>query len=452
MSCKIVIIGGGSYLWTERFAADLFLQEPLRGSRLVLVDIDPDALELVAGICRMVNEKVGAGWEIETAEMDAALAGADYVVVQISTGGLDAFDLDYRIPEKYGVFHCVGDSVGPAGISRTLRNVPVFRDIGAAMERACPHAWMIHVTNPLAQLTRCVCRATAIKVVGLCHNYAGTMGALADFLGAGRAHVDAETYGVNHFTWLRNITCEGEPCEDRLSLAQYLVYHESRDGILKTGTTDDEINAMTGGYLIDDRLSYQLFELLGHFPVGGAEHIAENLPYFLNSKQTIHAHRIRRKGVLPNRLEGKQAKRDRVLAILDGREELKDPVASHEDLAGIICSLCTGIPYRACVNMPNTGQIENLPHDVVVETLATVEKDRITPLPSGAVPTVLKGLLESIVAEEELAVEAALTGDRRKVVRAMFASPVLHNKDAVEPLTDELLAAHSSYLPQFANA
>ena len=449
MSCKIVIVGGGSFTWTERFAVDFFLQEPLRGSRLVLVDIDREALELVADICRMANEKAGAGWEIETAGMDEALEGADYVVVQISTGGLEAFDLDYRIPERYGVFHCVGDTVGPAGISRVLRNVPVFLDIAARMERHCPDAWMIHVTNPLAQLTRCISKTTSLKVMGLCHNYAGTMGPLADFLGVERGEVDAETYGVNHFTWLQNITCRGEPCEDRLTLERYLVYHENRDGILKTGTTDDEINAMTGGYRIDDRLTYELFELLGHFPVGGAEHIAENLPFFLNDKKTIHAHRVRRKGVLPNRLEGKQAKRERVEGIVEGREKLGDLVASHEELADIIRALQTGTPHRACVNLPNTGQIGNLPHDVVVETLATIEQGRVTPHASGPVPTVLKGLVESIIAEEELAVEAALTGDRHKVLQAMFVSPLLHNKDAAEPLTDELLAAHHAYLPQF---
>ncbi len=448
MTCKIVFVGGGSFLWTERFAIDLFLKKPLRGSRLVLVDKDREALDLVAGICRLANEKAGADWSIETAELDDALAGAHYVIVSISTGGLEAFELDYRIPEKYGVFHSVGDTVGPAGISRTLRNVPVFIDIARRMEQTCPDAWMIHVTNPLAQLTRCVAKASTIKVMGLCHNFEGTMGALAKFLGAERRELHAETFGVNHFTFLRNMTWRGEPFEERLSVDAYLRYHEEVHGPVTSGTTDDEINAMLGGS-IDDRLSYQLYDRLGYFPVGGAEHVAENFPFFLNDPATIRRHRIRRKGVLPRRQEGKEQKRKRVEDILAGRVAMNDLVPSREALADIIQALHAGVPCQAVVNLPNTGQIENLPPDVVVESWAAIEKDDVSPLPSGSVPVVLKGALESIIAEEELAVEAALTGDRRLVIQAMFVSPLLHDKDAAEALADELLAAQADYLPQF---
>lgn len=448
MSCNVVIIGGGSLLWTERFAVDLFLQQELSGSRLVLVDTDHEAREMVADVCRIANQTLSATWEIATAEMDEALADADFVIVQISTGGLEAFDLDYRLPAAYGVYHSVADTVGPGGISRVLRNVPVFLDIAGRMERLCPDAWMIHVTNPLAQLTRCLTRASPIKVVGLCHNYEGTMRKLADYLGVERQEVDAETYGVNHFTWLRDITCKGAPCQDQLSLERYLDYHAKQSGVVKTGTTDDDIEAMTGGYQIDNRLAYELLELTGHFPVGDAAHIAENFPYFLNDKRVIHAHRIRRKGVLPNRQEGKERKRLRVQRILAGQEEPRSD-ASSESLADIVQALHGGTPCRACVNLPNTGQIENLSSDVIVETMAEVDSGGIRPSPSSAVPTVLKGFLESIIAEEELAVEAALSGDRKLVVQAMFASPLLHDKDAAEKLTDDLLAAHQAYLPQF---
>lgn len=451
MACKIVFVGGASFLWTGRFATDLFLKESLRGSRLVLVDIDPDALALVAGYCRLRNTQTGAGWEITTANLDAALEGADYVMLSIAVGGLEAFDRDYRIPEKYGVFHTVGDTVGPAGISRVLRNVPVFVDVARRMERVCPDAWMIHVTNPLAQLTRSVCQTSNIKTMGLCHNYEGGMRFLASYLEVSRQEVDAETFGVNHFTWLRNLTCRGEPVPmERLTVAEYLRYEGRKKGILKTGTTDDEINEMLGASSTDDeRFSFELCERFGHFPVGGPPHIAENFSWFLNSPEVIARHRIRRKGVLPKRAEGRDAKRALMEAVVAGREALEEPVASHEALADIIESMETGKPCRTVVNMPNQGQIENLPRDVVVETFAEVGRKTVNPLPAGSVPVNIKGFLESIVAEEELSVSAALRGDRNLVVQAMRVSPLLHDKDAAEALTDELLAAQRDWLPQF---
>lgn len=451
MACKIVFVGGGSFIWTERLVVDLFAKKSLCGSSLVMVDINPSALKTMHSYCSQLNELMHAGWRIQTAALGDALDGADIVVVSISTGGLDTFNLDYHIPEKYGVYHSVGDTVGPGGISRTLRNVPVFVNFAREMEKRCPHAWMVHVTNPLAQITRCMHKAVpSIKAVGLCHNYENTMVFFAKFLGVRREDLQADTFGVNHFTFLDNLTCGGKSVGERIVLSDYLRYEEKRTEELKTQTTDDEINAMTAGHTqYDDRLSFELYEKFGYFPVGGPPHIAENLPYYLNNPDVIIQHRIRRKGVLPNRRDGYERKRREAEDIVAGRIPFPKQATSHESLSDIIDSLHSGTPSRAVVNLPNTGQIENLPRDVVVETWARIEKDAIIPEKACPVPQVLKGLLESIVAEEELAVEAALTGDRKMVIQAMMVSPLLHNKDAAEALTDELLEAHRAYLPQF---
>lgn len=450
MACRIVFVGGGSFLWTERFAIDLFLKPTLRSSQLVLVDTDAEALSILHAYCERLNARMGVGWTVESADLQTALVDADYVMVSISTGGLEAFDRDYHIPEAFGVYHSVGDTVGPSGIFRTLRNVPVFVDIARQMERLCPNAWLVHVTNPLAQLTRCIYRTTAIRTVGLCHNFEGNMKFFARLLDVERAALDADTFGVNHFSFLRNPTCAGRPIGDQLTLERYFEFERRRENPIDTQTTDDEINAMTGGDVpSDERFAFELFSLLGYWPVGGPAHIAENFPYYLNDPAVIRKHRIRRKGVLPNRREGKTKRRDRIENILAGREPYPEPRASHESLADLVAALDGGEPCRAVVNLPNTGQIENLPREVVVETWAEVRKDGIVPTPAGAVPLVLKGLLESVIVEEELAVEAALTGDRKTLVQAMTLSPMLQNKDAAEPLTDALLEAQAAFLPQF---
>lgn len=450
MPLKIVFIGGGSFLWTARLATDMFLKPSLKGSEMVLVDIDRDAANLVGQYCRMIDKKLDANWRITTGELEASLPGADIVIVSISTGGLEAFDKDYHMPAEHGVYHSVGDTVGPAGISRVLRNVPVFLDIAKAMETHCPDAWMIHVTNPLAQITRAVARSSPVKVVGLCHNYEGTMRSLASRLGVKREDLHANTFGVNHFSFLRDLTHKGQPVEDAFSLQAYLQSDEAVAADVKTNTTDDDVNEMTAPpEAHDDRLSYELYEMLGYYPVGGSAHLAENFPYYLNDLATVEKHRIRRKGVLPFRLNGKKRKQQMVEDVLAGKREM-DPIRrSHEDLADIVESLWTGQPCQAVVNLPNVGQIPNLPRDVVVETWGRITKDAITPLPAGDVPVVLKGMLESVIAEEELSVEAALTGNMKTLEQALYVSPLLHQKDAAGELARKIVQTHRDLLPQF---
>ncbi len=451
MSIKVVLIGGGSYNWTPTLAKDLFLREGIAGSELVLVDIDPDALELLRRYCSVLAEKCGTGWNVRAAELDEALDGADTVCISISTGDVEAMHLDYTIPEKFGVYHTVADTVGPGGISRTLRNVPVFLDIARRMERLCPEAWLVHVTNPLNQLTRVVDKESNVKVAGLCHNYEGTAAFLASFFGVQRNEFEAVSVGVNHGTWLKDLTVKGKPADiSRMNVKEYLRFEAERTGPVKTNTTDDEIEAMfeskdTMGRL----LSFELFERFGYFPVGSAPHVAENFPYYLNAPDTISRHRIRRKGVLPRRRNGKDKKRRLIADTLEGREEWPELKPSLEGLSVAVESLHTGATSRIMATMPNRGQISNLPPDVPVETWAAVDSIGIHPIAAGPVPEPLLGMVQSVVTEIELTVEAATEGDRRKVAQAMFASPMLHDKDCAEELAGHLIEAHMQYLPQF---
>lgn len=447
---KIVIIGGGSFAWTPTLAGDLFLRNPLQGGHLSLVDLNRKAAGEMAEYCGMMTEALQAGWTVSVDDLDSALQGADVVCVSISTGGLAAMHEDYHIPEKYGVYHAVGDTVGPGGISRTLRNVPVFCSIAEKMEKICPEAWLIHVTNPLSQLTRAVAKTTSVKVVGLCHNFAGTISMLADYMGVGYGDIDAVSVGVNHYTWLKSVTCKGRPMESELSLDRYVAYFRKKNGLLVTNTTDDMINEhLSPGKNMEYYLNFALYEKLGYFPVGSSNHVAENLPYYCNDEQAMRANHIRRKGVLPRRQNLIDARREQIYGILQGKAELPKFKLSHEGLSSICESLYTGKPSRAIVTMPNAGQISNLPLGTAVETWASVSSNGIHPEISGEVPDVVAGSMLTIVNEQELSVEAALTGDRRLVYQALYVSPLLHNKEAAERLGDELLEANKAYLPQF---
>lgn len=452
MGFRIVLIGGGSCLWTPTLATDLFLRPKLAGSELVLVDIDADAAKLLRAYCRMAADKIGTGWRVSVTGHRAALAGADLVCASISTGAFGAMHWDYTIPEQFGVYHTVGDTVGPGGISRTLRNVPVFVGFARMMERLCPRAWMVHVTNPLSQLTRIVAKVSSIKCAGLCHNYAGTVFFLAKYFGVAPADIDAVSVGVNHGSWMKDITVKGRPAEGGLSLKKYLAYEAAKTGPLETGTTDDEIEAITAGKGLDYYLNFELFERFGYFPVGGAPHVAENFPFYCNDPAALRRHHVRRKGVLPMREEGKAKRRREIADVVGGRRPMGQFRPSREGLSRITEALLAGCTTRQIVAMPNTGQVSNLPRDAIVETHARVDGRGIHPESSGPVPPPLLGWMQTVVDEQELAVEAALRGDRDLVVQAMTVSPMLADKDAAGELTDKLLKANRQYLPQFFKA
>lgn len=445
---KIVLIGGGSVLWTPTFANDLFQQEALRESCLTLVDIDPKALALMTAYCKRLNDQYEAGWIVESSELEPALDGANVVCLSISTGGLEAMHADYTIPEQYGVFHTVGDTTGPGGISRTLRNVPVFVDVAHKMEHLCPHAWLIHVTNPLSQLTRAVCLSSKIHCIGLCHNYAGTISMLSDFLKVEETDIHAMSVGINHNTWLKELTAKGQPVSDQLTVDRYVRYEQSKKGQFRpTRTTDDLISEITvSGGTMEYYLNFVLHEQFGFFPVGAASHVAENLPFYCNSEETLKRYHIRRKGVLPRRQQEKDKKRKQIEHMLNTHECLPMPEASRESFAEIVSALYTGRPTTSIVAMPNQGQISNLPPDVIVETWVQINGSGIFPLTSGPIPEALTGWMLTSIEEQELSVKAALSGNSELALRALFISPMLANKDSAKPLLQDLMQANQTWL------
>ncbi len=454
MTYKIAFIGGGSVLWTPRLSCDMFLEPSLKNSELHLVDIDRDATKLVKRYLESANKFIGNEWKIFDSDMDSALKDADCVIVSISTGGFEAMALDYDIPEKYGVFHTVSDTVGPGGISRSIRNIPVFIDIARKMEKLCPDSYMLHVTNPLSQITRAVNKATSIKCVGMCHEYTGIIKMLQNFFNIDNDNdIDSLCIGVNHFTIMDKLKIKGiaDPMQ-QLTLKNYLEYEMKQDGSFKTGTTDDEVAKLveSSEKLYPYYFNFYIYEKLGLFPVSGTNHFCENIPFFNNDEKTLKKYHLHRKGVLPNRPKRKEERKSWLVDALEKGEQPNESKArSNEMLCDAVVGILTGESRRIIAALPNIGQIDNLPRDVAVETWAVASRGGINPVASGNVPSPYKGFMEQIIEEQELTVEAGLSGDSSKLIQAMFVSPELHRKDMAEELALELLAAHRDYLPQF---
>src|SRR3984885_4748646 len=210
VSTQVTIIGGGSYQWAPELMADLFGTPALAGMHLVLEDVDPAPLPKMEALAHKVNQALGARATIASpTDQKAALDGADFVIVCISTGGFRSMAVDLDVPAAHGITQTVGDSVGPGGINRALRNVPVLVGIGKDMEEICPEAWLFNITNPMTTLTRSVCPETSTKTVGLCHEVGNFPRDLAIALPKPWEAVQPSVTGVNHFPVLTALDIEG---------------------------------------------------------------------------------------------------------------------------------------------------------------------------------------------------------------------------------------------------
>src|SRR3954468_4168348 len=197
---KVTLVGGGSYQWGPNLISDMLLMPSLQGMHLVLEDIDPEPLPLMQKYATYAAEQLGADVTVETtADQRAAVADASAIIVCISTGGFASMTPDLEVPARHGIKQSVGDTVGPGGISRALRNIPVLVGIGRDMAELCPDGWMLNITNPMTVLTRSVRRETGIKAIGVCHEIDGFLWDLSVVSGVAKESIRPVIGGINHF-------------------------------------------------------------------------------------------------------------------------------------------------------------------------------------------------------------------------------------------------------------
>jgi len=470
---KIVFIGGGSYQWTPVIGRDLMLHEHLRGSTLVLYDIDPKPLAAMRTLMRKVADAAGTEFKVKaTTEPKEAFSGADFAILSITTGGYDAMEHDLVIPARYGVFQTVGDTVGPGGLVRALRNVPVIAEIGRMMEKYCPDAWMLNLSNPMTVLTRTFLRETSIKTVGLCHELFGTMEMLLEFFGledqsnlapeglmgvermldASGQHLwqremSVETGGINHCIWMTKLTVRGQ---DGFELLRMFLENPERFALMMPPPPGKEQRKSGDLELMmqNHRLKLELFTIYHCLPAAGDRHVAEFFPYLLHNE----AYAAERFGITPYTIEWQRDSRAMYKNWMEWWNEGKMSLnmeRSEELASDIIVALSGGRPVKAIVNRPNLHQIANLPKHAVVESMALVDSGGIHPLAMGELPPAVANLLQRHVVNQEMTVEAALKGDKQLALQALLNDPLTRDFDDAARMLDEMLAATKQYLPQF---
>ncbi|MBV9545774.1 MAG: hypothetical protein JOY61_15495 [Chloroflexi bacterium] len=435
---RICFVGGGSYNWMPKLLGDLALTPELAGT-VVLHDINPQAMQDIEQYGRKAFASTGSDWTIETTtDLDRALHGAEFVVVTITTGGLETMQLDLEIPEKYGIYQSVGDTVGPGGLSRALRNVPVMANLAQAMERNCPDAWMLNLTNPMTVLTRVVSMTSNIKVVGLCHELFGVRGALMRIFGVNVEDFQYRVVGVNHLIWILDMTIRGQ---DGLQMVRD--WMASGQQLPTAPNRGDWHEPFRDNW----KLKLAMFELYDALPAAGDRHLAEFFPYWLTPATDYGAEYGVGLTKIPHRRQQVASAREAVREALEG--EFPGLSRSHEATADIVSAVANGRSVRTIVNLPNTGQVDELPRGAVVETLAEMTSAGAFPHAVGKIPLGVLSTLQPHVVNQELIVQASLTGDYKLALQAMVNDPLVHDQKTARALLDDLLEAHADLLPQF---
>ncbi len=446
MAPRIVIIGGGSYSWAPTIINDILLTPGLEGSHIVLEDIAPEPLDVVRRLGeKMIADKKSDCTLGSTTDEAEALNGADFVVVTISTGGFEAMEKDLEIPLKYGVNQTVGDTVGPGGLVRALRSIPVHVKIAERMQELCPQAWLVNITNPMSTLCLAVRRETRTKILGLCHELQGVLYILRSMLKlSDEVSLDMEVAGVNHFIWLLSLRIDGRDGFEML--------REWMENPTPFEVQDEDTKQMFAPSLIDTaKLKLELFEKFGYLPAAGDRHVVEFFESYLSDIDDAGA----KYGIKPTSItERRDSWFAAVKAYVRGMLEETFPLPakkSSEAISDVIAALAGAAPPTVdIVNIPNSGGIANLPEGAIVETLRKISADKVDGLGPQALPGEIRELILPHAENQFLVVKAALEGDRSAAREALSRDPLTRNCSDVDRMLDELLAAHSRHLPRFA--
>jgi len=436
---KIVFVGGGSFAWTPRLFSNILQTPSLDGSTVTLFDLNPDSLDLTTRLATRLAESVDTKVTVDsTTDRAAALDGADFVVVTITTGGLAAMVHDLEIPERYGIFQTVGDTVGPGGLMRALRNVPVFLNIAQAMEKACPSAWILNCSNPLSALTRVITRETPIRTVGVCHGVREVARQFAGHFDKPLSECAFTNAGIDHCAWFTRFQIDGRPALD-------LLLEQGISKWLAMPADEAEKDPLFGD-LFGVRCGIELGLNLNALPAIQDRHLVEFFPGYINSEDTIAERGLVRTSIADREANGAAARKriERILA----SKEAPDPFQTNDDVAGWIAALSGGPFLEDNLNAVNRGQVPQLPEGAVVETRGILDGAGEHPLVS-PLPHQLEAIVRPHALREELTVDAALEGSVDKALAVVTSDPLLSDTRHARPMLDEMLAATNQWLPRF---
>jgi alpha-galactosidase len=425
MTKRIVIIGAGSALFTKGILGSLLADDRFSDSTVVLMDADPDILSLMERYgARLTSDNPGT-FKIEaTISLEQALEGADFVITTLAADDSVCRGLEVEVPLRFGYYHSWGDTTGPSGVFRGLRHIPIFLDIAAEMERRCPNAWLLNITDPMAVLCRAVTLKSGIRMVGFCDGPPYFWMLIEqEILGLPPGSLDIRMAGIDHLVWVLKMSKDGED-----------VYPLFRDRIEKW-REKFPVNAA-------------IFETYSYLPTPGDEHIAEFFPFYLRDEATMAHYGLKQMDMVWHRSR-RTERLGSVQAAVGGSEPISPEQLPPEDsvILDILHSMGTDEQREFVFSLLNDGLVSNLPDYALVEVPVRLGKDIHKP-PPVEIPTNLTPVLHSSIVKDELAVQAALTGDRELLFQPVLACPLIKSSDQARDITRAMLEALRDYLPE----
>jgi 6-phospho-beta-glucosidase len=407
---KVAVVGGGSTYTPELVSGLARERDRLDVRELVLQDIDAERREVVGGMAARMLERAGFDGKLEiTGDLDRALDGADFVLIQIRVGGQEARLRDETLPLACG---CIGqETTGAGGFAKAMRTVPVVLDIAARVRRrAAPEAWIIDFTNPVGIVTRALLDA-GHRAVGLCNVAIGFQRSFARMLGIEPQRLLVDQVGLNHLTWVRAVRLDGDDLLPELLAARG---DEIAEQVEQPRSLLDELGVVPSYYL---RYFYAHDEVL-----------AEQLEGTPRAEDVMEIER---------RLL--DLYRDSSVAEKPALLEQRGGAFYSEAAIGLAAALAAGNAETHVVDVRNDGTLAGLAEDDVVELPATIEPDGPVPLPQEPLAPELLGLVQHVAAYERLTAQAAVRGDRELARKALLAHPLIGQYAIAEELVERLL-------------
>lgn len=459
-SPKIVVIGAGSYFFGRPAIWNMVTSEILREGTLALVDTDEEVLATMMGIARRAIDHAGTKTALEgSTDRRAVLAGADFVLLSFSNRNAYYRGVDCEISAKHGIRMCSGDTIGPGGVFRALREVPKALAMARDVEELAADAWLINFVNPTSVLGIALMRHSPIKSFALCdgqhepHNRVRIL-KQASLLPDDATVIPPEVeqkltlniIGVNHFSWMTEFRYDGV---DMMPKWREIIAAQSKEELSQAkhgGRTSDD-NAYSKAKF-NSTYALRLMDVFGAYPrqIG---HTKEYVPFF----QGYGAAAVEPEPITIFDATERQAKMDEFMKVnrqyASGERPIEEFFAGGkgDHATDIIESMWGGLGKAFYVNTANRGAVSNMADDAFLELRSHLDMNGPVPIPAGAMPRGILGMQQQVLDTHELTAEAAITCDRGVLLRALAADPIVNNLVDAEAVIDDLLEAERPELP-----
>ena len=441
---KVVIIGAGSSMFTKKLLGDLLSFNDMSIDEFSLVDINTEKLGVMVKLAEKLCSQFGKKVKISsTDKRREVLSDAKWVINTIGVGGVEAYRNDLEIPDKYGLSQCIGDIIGPGGMFRFLRAYPELLRICKDMEELCPDAFLFNYTNPMAPLCLALGKKTSIRIFGFCHNVQSTAQQLSNYLQVDESRISYWAAGINHMDWFLEYKVDGKDAYPKL-----FDISQTEEEIIKLADYEQDYASM--GVRLVDLVRFKIMHNFGKYPSESPFHMSEYVPYFRKNEKAIKDLQVDNRWWFAHEC-----------AADEYFEEIKDMLKKDAHIScdktfeyapEIIHANITGKPFRANLNVKNTGLISNLPENSVVEVPCYTDSEGIHPCYVGELPYALAALNMTNINMHIGMAKAANEKKIKLIYDAVKMDPLtgaILTLDQIDEMVSEMIEVNSEYLTDF---